>query len=125
LLERGDYEAARSALEQALAIARAASNRRIEANCLAGLGDLAYRQRRYDEAAVLLGEAEATLRELDDRPLLADLLCTRGLVDLLRADRLAAEAALVEAEQMARSMNAGSASTLNRAMERLRTALAR
>jgi tetratricopeptide (TPR) repeat protein len=87
LLERGDYEAARSALEQALAIARAAANRRIEANCLAGLGDLAYRQGRYGEAAVLLGEAEATLRELDDRPLLADLLCTRGLVDLLRADR--------------------------------------
>lgn len=124
LLERGDYEAARAALEQALAIARAATNRRIEANCLAGLGDLAYRQGRYGEAAVLLGEAEATLRELDDRPLLADLLCTRGLVDLLRADRVGAEAALAEAEQMARSMNAGTTSMLNRAMERLRAAIA-
>ena len=124
LLERGEYDDARSAFEQALAIARAGSNRRIEANCLAGLGDLAFRQGRHGEAATLLGEAEATLRELDDRPLLADLLCTRGLVDLLRSDRAAAQAALSEAEQVAGAMNAGTASTLNRAMKRLRTAIA-
>ena len=124
LLERGKYDDARSAFEQALAIARAASNRRIEANCLAGLGDLAYRQGRHGEAQDLLGEAEATLRELDDRPLLADLLCTRGLVDLLRADRGGAQAALSEVEQIAGAMNAGAASTLNRAMERLRAAIA-
>ena len=124
LLERGEYDEARSALEQALAIARAASNRRIEANCLAGLGDLAFRQSRHGEAAGLLGEAEATLRELDDRPLLADLLCTRGLVDLSRTDRTAAQAALSEAEQIAGAMNAGTASTLNRAIERLRAAIA-
>jgi len=124
LLERGEYDDARSALEQALAIARAASNRRIEANCLAGLGDVAFRQGRHGEAAALLGEAEATLRELDDRPLLADLLCTRGLVDLLRTDQAAAEVALSEAEQIAGAMNAGTASTLNRAMERLRAAIA-
>jgi len=124
LLERGEYDEARSALEQALAIARAASNRRIEANCLAGLGDLAFRQGRHGEAAGLLGEAEATLRELDDRPLLADLLCTRGLVDLSRTDRTAAQAALSETEQLAGAMNAGETSTLNRAMERLRTAIA-
>jgi hypothetical protein len=82
---------------------------------------LARQVRRGCSAA---GEPETTLRELDDRPLLADLLCTRGLVDLLRADQAAAEAALAEAEQMARSMNAGTTSMLNRAMERLRTAIA-
>ena len=124
LLERGEYDDARSAFEQALAIARAGSNRRIEADCLAGLGDLAFRQGRHGEAAALLGEAEATLRELDDRPLLADLLCTRGLVDLRRADRAAAQAALSEAEHVAGGINAGAASTLNRAMERLRAAIA-
>ncbi len=124
LLARSEYDDARSAFEQALAIARAASNRRIEANCLAGLGDLAFHQGRHGEAAALLGEAEAILRELDDRPLLADLLCTRGLVDLLRADRAAAQAALSEAEQVAGTMNAGAAPTLNRAMGRLRAAIA-
>src|SRR4029450_3827013 len=86
LLERGEYDDARSAYEHAIAIARAGSNRRIEAHCLTGLGDLAFRQGRHEEAAALLVGAEATLRELDDRPLLADLLCTRGLTDLLRGD---------------------------------------
>jgi len=86
------------------------------------LGDLAFRKGRHNDAAGLLGEAEATLRELDDRPLLADLLCTRQLVDLLRAERAAA--ALSEAEKLASAMNAGTASTLNRAMQRLRTAIA-
>jgi len=85
---------------------------------------VAFRQSRHREAAALLGEAEATLRELDDRPLLADLLCIRGLVDLLREDRAAAQAALSEAEQLAGAMNAGTASTLNRAMKRLRAAIA-
>jgi len=123
LLERGEYEDARSALEQALAIARASSNRRIEANCIAGLGDLAFRQGQHAEATALLASAEATLRELDDRPLLADLLCTRGLLDVLRGDRAAAQAALSEARQIAGAMNAGGASTLDRAMERLRTTM--
>lgn len=124
LLEQGEYDDARSAFEQALTIARAGGNRRAEASCIAGLGDLAYRQGRHGDAAALLSEAEATLRELDDRPLLADLLCTRGLVDLLRADRAAAQTALSEAEQVAGTMNAGTASTLNRVMERLRAAIA-
>ena len=42
----------------------------------------------------------------------------------MRADRAAAQAALSEAEQLSGAMNAGAASTLNRAMERLRAAIA-
>ena len=124
LLARGEHDEARSAFEQALAIARTSSNRRIEANCIASLGDLALCQDRHAEAAALLAEAETLLREIDDRPLLADLLCTRGLVDLKLGDRAAAQAALSEARQVAADMHVGEASTLGRAIERLRTALA-
>ena len=122
LLARGEHDEARSAFEQALAIARTSSNRRIEANCIASLGDLALCQDRHAEAAELLAEAETLLREIDDRPLLADLLCTRGLVDLKLGDRAAAQAALSEARQVAADMRVGDASTLGRAIERLRTA---
>ncbi len=124
LLARGEHAEARSAFEQALAIARTSSNPRIEANCIASLGDLALCEDRYAEAAELLAEAERLLREIDDRPLLADLLCTRGLVDLKLGDRAAAQAALSEARQVAADMHIGEASTLSRAIARLRAALA-
>ena len=61
---------------------------------------------------------------VDDRPLLAELLCTRGLVDLARADRTAARAALAEAEQIAAKMNASAESNLGRRIGRVRHALA-
>ena len=72
---------------------------------------------------VLLAQAEATLRELDDRPLLPTCYAYEGL-SIFCVKTAAAQAALSEAEQVAGSMNAGTASTLNRAMERLRTAIA-
>jgi len=124
LLEQGDFEGARGAFEQALALLRIAPNRRYEALAIGGLAALALRQGRIEESASRLTEAEAILRELDDRPLLAELLCTRGLVELARADRLAARAALAEAEQIAAAMNTGVASALGRRIERLRQALA-
>ena len=123
LLEHGEVDEARPAFEQALAIARATSNRRIEATCLSAMGELALREARLADSAALLAEAEAKLRELDDQPLLAELLCTRGEVDLRRGDRAAAEAALSESERIAAEMHSGEASTLSRAMERLRAAL--
>jgi hypothetical protein len=87
------------------------------------MGELALREARLADSAALLAEAEAKLRELDDQPLLAELLCTRGEVDLRRGDRAAAEAALSESERIAAEMHSGEASTLSRAMERLRAAL--
>ena len=63
------------------------------------------------------------LRGLDDRPLLAQLLCTRGLVELARADRAAAQAALAEAEQIATEVHASGGSDLARRIERVRQAL--
>jgi hypothetical protein len=63
------------------------------------------------------------MRELDDRPLLAELLCLRGRVELARADRMAARAALVEAEQIATATRVDATSVLGRRIERLRQAL--
>jgi predicted ATPase/Tfp pilus assembly protein PilF len=123
LVALGQYDDARSAIEQGLAIARAASNRRIEANCVAALGDLAFRLGRHGDAAGLLSEAETTLRDIDDPPLLADLLCTRGLVDLARGDPAAARSALAEAQRIAGEMHVGPASSLGRAVERLHAAM--
>jgi len=62
-------------------------------------------------------------RELDDQPLLADLLCIRGRVELARGDRLAARAALAEAERIAAATNADAGSGLGRRLERLRQEL--
>ena len=90
---------------------------------MTALGNLAFREERLADAAALLTEAETMLRQLDDRPLLADLLSKRGLVDLRRGDPAAAQAALSEAQQIAGGMNIGATSTLNRALERLRKAL--
>jgi hypothetical protein len=90
---------------------------------IGGLAALALRQDRIEEAASRLAEAEAMLRELDDRPLLAELLCTRGLVELARADRPAAQAALAEAEQITAATNADAGSGIRRRIERLRQAL--
>ena len=110
LLEHGDHEEAREAFEQTLAILRAAPNRRVEAHAMGGPAALALRQGRAAEAAARLTEAEATLRELDDKPLLAELLCTRGLSRAARADRPGAQAALAEAEQIAAATNADASS---------------
>jgi tetratricopeptide (TPR) repeat protein len=118
LLEHGDVAGARDAFEQALAILRLAPNRRVEAHALGGLAALAVHQGRTADAAGRLDEAEATLRELDDRPLLAELLCIRGLVELARAERTAAHAALAEAEAIAAATHADAGSGLRRRIER-------
>ena len=123
LLEHGDIEGAREAFEQALALLRIAPNQRYEALAIGGLAALALRQGRVEESASRLAEAEAMLRGLDDRPLLAQLLCTRGLVELARADRAAAQASLAEAEQIATEVHASEGSDLGRRIERVRQAL--
>jgi len=123
LLEQGDLEGAREAFEQALGLLRIAPNKRHEALAIGGLAALALRQGRIEESASRLAEAEAMLRELDDQPLLADLLCIRGRVELARGDRLAARAALAEAERIAAATNADAGSGLGRRLERLRQEL--
>ncbi len=123
LLEQGDLKAAREAFEQALALLRIAPNRRYEALAIGGLAALALREGGIEESASRLAEAEAMMRELDDRPLLAELLCLRGRVELARADRMAARAALVEAEQIAAATRVDATSVLGRRIERLRQAL--
>jgi len=123
LLEQDDLEGAREAFEQALALLRIAPNRRYEALAIGGRAALALREGDIEESASRLAEAEATMRELDDRPLLAELLCLRGRVELARADRMAARAALVEAEQIAAATRVDATSVLGRRIERLRQAL--
>ncbi len=122
---RATHEGAREAFEQVLAIAaRGAEPPHRGARYRWAWPPLALREGRTGEAAARLAEAEATLRDIDDRPLLADLLCTRGLVELTRLDRVAAQAALAEAQQIAAKLYAGAGSGLGRRIERLRHALA-
>jgi predicted ATPase/class 3 adenylate cyclase/Tfp pilus assembly protein PilF len=122
-LEKGAYAEARSIFEQARAMLAAAPNRLLEGYVLAGLGDLAFRQGRIAEALDALGQGEALLRELEDRPMLARLLCTRGLVDLAASDAQAARAALAEGEDAAAAMGSGADSDLGRRIDKLRRAL--
>ena len=117
----GDYDDARSTLEQALALTRAAPNKRIESTVIAALGNLPSARTR---GCRRIPRRRRDLAARGGRPpLLADLLCTRGLVDLARADRPSAEAALSEAEQFARAINAGPTSNLTRRKQCLRTAI--
>jgi predicted ATPase/class 3 adenylate cyclase/predicted negative regulator of RcsB-dependent stress response len=125
LLEQGEIDAAREAFDEVMFVLRAAPNRRIEAHAKAGLAALAHREGRIGDAAGQLADAEATLRELEERPLLADLLCTRVIVELARGDRGAAAAALAEAERIAIGLNAGAGSAIGRRIARVREALAR
>jgi hypothetical protein len=52
--------------------------------------------------------------------MLAQLLCTRGLVDAAASDYVAARAALAEAEAEAAAMGVGLNSELNRKIAKLR-----
>ena len=123
-LENAEFTDAHSSFDQALVIVRAVANRRLEGYALSGLGDLFFRQGRIAEAAQTLSEGERLLRELGDRPMLAKLLCTRGLVDAAASDHGGARAALAEAEAEAAEMGVGSNSELSRKIARLRDALA-
>jgi hypothetical protein len=95
----------------------------LEGYLLGGLGELLFRQGRYAEAAEKLSEGEGLLRELGDGPMLARLLCTRGLVNIALSDLGPASAALAEAETVAAAMSIGPNSDLGRKIERLRQAL--
>jgi len=121
---RGDFDEARAAFEQLFAILRALPNRRSEADANACFAELELHEGRVAEAVARLAEAEAVLRDLDDRPLLAQLLCTRALADMALADRTAAQAALDEATRIAASLNAGPASALARRIEHVSRAIA-
>lgn len=123
LLEGGEFEESRLMFEQGLATLQSAPNRRLEGYLLGGLGELLFRQGRYAEAAEKLSEGEGLLRELGDGPMLARLLCTRGLVNIALSDLGPASAALAEAETVAAAMSIGPNSDLGRKIERLRQAL--
>ena len=123
-LEREEFAVARSYFEQALVILQAVANHRLEGDARAGFGELLFRQGRIVEAAAMLREGERLLRELDDRPLLARLLCIRGLVDAAASDSSAARAALAEAEAAAAALGVGPDSELRRRIAGLREALA-
>ena len=123
LLESGAFEESRLMFEQGLATLQSAPNRRLQGYLLGGLGELLFRQGRYAEAAAKLSEGEGLLRELGDGPMLARLLCTRGLVNVASSELGAASDALAEAETVAAAMSIVPNSDLRRKIERLRQAL--
>jgi predicted ATPase/DNA-binding SARP family transcriptional activator len=67
LAAQGECEAARPVLQQALALGRELGEKRIEANCLRELGNVANRLVEYAEAVPLYERSLALARELGDR----------------------------------------------------------
>lgn len=63
---KGEGEAARPVLEQALALASEMGDKRIEADCLRELGNVANRMCNYDAAVSLYRQSLALARELGD-----------------------------------------------------------
>lgn len=66
LSAQGESEAARPVLERALTLAREAGDKRIEADCLRELGNVANRRCEYDLAVPLYQQTLTLARELDD-----------------------------------------------------------
>jgi len=123
LMETGAYDEARSMFEQVLASLSNAPNERLEGYALGGLGELLFRQGRIAEAADRLAQGEKLLRKLADKPMLARLLCARGLVDIGAGRRDAARVALADAQAIVTAMDVGPDSELGRKLAKLRRAV--
>jgi len=87
--------------EAAIALARDLEDRRSEGQFLGYLGVLHARQQRFGPARECLTSGETLLRSVSDGISLGIVLCARAETEYRAGNRLAAEAALVDAEQLA------------------------
>jgi ATP/maltotriose-dependent transcriptional regulator MalT len=93
---------------------RETADRRIEGSELRSLGELFLAQGDLDQARVRFAQAEAVLREVDDKLYLALVLCGRGEVQLRSGDADGARSMLAEARRLAAETGMGPASMLGR-----------
>jgi predicted ATPase/transcriptional regulator with XRE-family HTH domain len=112
---QGDYERATALNEEALALQRAAGDRRGIAASLNGLGNSAQKQGRYEEAAALHEEALALRRVLGDLGGIAASLSNLGIAMDLKGDHGRAVALFEESLALKRAIGDtwGIAASLN------------
>ena len=103
---QGDYEAARSLLDESLAIARDVADDRCVADVLGELGDVADSRGAHDDARALLEEALAIRRRVGDRLEIANSLSRLTRVALNQADHLSASRFLAEVEALGHELDA-------------------
>jgi non-specific serine/threonine protein kinase len=103
----GEYAAARGALTESLARARAMGNRWTTGASLEWLGNTALAAGDADEADALYGAALAAFREAGDGPGAANALLGRGLAAFERGDRAAARRLVRESMLLQRRTGAG------------------
>jgi len=123
LMETGAFDEASSMFAQVLAMLPAAPNECLQGYALGGLGDLLFRQGNIAAAAEKLAQGEKLLRQHSDKPMLARLLCVRGLVDMAAGRPDAARAALADVEAIVTAMDVGPGSELGRKLANLRRAV--
>jgi predicted ATPase len=118
--DAGNHDAARQQLEESLAIHRDVGNRHGEAMVLGHLGLILEEQERTPEAFRAIEAAIEIATELEDRSLVARLLCSRAGCE----DAAGARATLAEAETIARTLEMAPESELARELAALRTRIA-
>jgi len=123
LMETGAFDEASSMFAQVLGMLPAAPNECLQGYALGGLGDLLFRQGNIAAAAEKLAQGEKLLRQHSDKPMLARLLCVRGLVDMAAGRPDAARAALADVEAIVTAMDVGPGSELGRKLANLRRAV--
>ena len=121
---RGDAEAARTHYEAALAVARSLGDRRSEGQFITYLGLLHARAGRHADATACFDIGDMLLRSLHDRISLGILLCGRAEAEHLAGHRDAAQAALQEAEALARSAVPGADSEFGQSLDSTRSLIA-
>ena len=105
--EHADPVEARARYEAALAVAHGLGDRRAEGQFSTYLGRLHARQGRLEAAQTCLDAGEALLRALGDRVSLGILLCSKAEAEHLAGRSGEADAALHEAQELARAAAAG------------------
>ncbi|HEV2239021.1 MAG TPA: tetratricopeptide repeat protein [Ktedonobacterales bacterium] len=101
---QGDYPAAKTWLEQALALGRAADDPQLTARALQGLGNIARSQGDWAQAAVWLEDMLATFRQLNEPRGIAVALNDLAIVAVGRRDLERAATSYAEALVLARQV---------------------
>ena len=117
--ERGDHAAAVDHYDAALQVARRVGDHRLEGQCLGYLGLVLARQQDFERGRAHLAQGERLLREVADLPGLGVLLCSRAECEWLAGRPGAASDASTEARALAERIEAGPASELGQALQRL------
>ncbi len=122
---QGRFDKARPFIEKSLALHRALGNRRFEAALLARLDELLSQTGQRTEARALFAEAEAHMREPDDKLELAMLCCFRGLLALVEGRKHEPIVPLEETDELATALALEPGLSTSMAVAGLRSAIGR